>query len=173
MTVRELLANIDADELKVMIRSSVASNVIDGNDIPDTTMWRFCDVMDMFGQDMMHVAIRSIARHNKMTEDEVLKCKASEFVSYLRWLQDEAEKIGKLMDQLKKEPDPDMINSGVDKMDRYGVVAIYYGITKDPTQWDRISEAPFHMMYTKLMIDKDSAEIQQNYNRLMAQKHKR
>lgn len=173
MTIREFLENVDGDVAKVLIKHSKPINVFGEHTVPDMTSWRFCDVMDIVGMDMLQAAVKSLKWHTGIEEDDLLNQSASEFASYMKWLQVEAEKIGKLMEQLKKEPDPDMVNSGIDKMDRYGVAAIYYGINRDPSQWDRISEVPFHMMYAKLMMDKDSAEIQENYNRLMMQKQKR
>lgn len=170
-TIAQLL-NEDTDTLKAVIKYSKPSNRFAGAEVPDITLWRFCDVMDISGTDILTAGIKSLTMHTKWKEPDIYEKDAVQFASYLNWLKAECDKIDKLMGQLNKEPDADLVNSGIDKMDKYGVMAIYYGISKDPTDWDRISEIPFHIMYTKLMMDKDTSEIQENYNKMMIEKQK-
>ena len=172
-SIKDLLTEVDAGMILTLIKYSKPSNRVLGRDIPDITQWRFCDVMDISGADILQAGIRSLSMHTGRKEESILSSDAVGFVSYLSWLRSECEKVDKLMEHLNKEPDMDLASSGIDKMDKYGVVAIYYAISKDPTDWDRISEVPFHVMYTKLMMDKDTSEIQESYNRVIMERQTR
>jgi hypothetical protein len=66
-----------------------------------------------------------------------------------------------------------MLNaSGIERLNKYNEIMIYYNIDKNPTMWDSIGKMPFATIFTKLSIDKDISEIQKNYNQMLKQKNK-
>ena len=166
------MENVDGDTFSVLLEHAKPVNTFKGKSLPDIIKWKFCDVME-FGQlDAIECCNRALNKYAGLNESMLLMGKASEYISLLRHVKNEFDKVSKLMKQLEREPDGDMINAGVDKMNTFGVLGVYYAIDKNPTKWDEISETPFIMMYSKLMMDKISGEIQEEYSRIQADKQK-
>lgn len=172
----------DASIISILIESAKPNNEIFGKTIPPLIEWRFCDVMDFAMTDTsnptMDTAIDMTLKviqmhHPKITLKKLLSSNAEKFVSLFRFILDQLEILEKLMSQLESEPDPDMINAGVDRLNRFGVLGLYYAISKDPTDWDRISEVPFGLMFNKLMLDKTHSEIQKKLNDIAIERQKR
>lgn len=173
LSVNSFLEEVDPDVLKTLLDYAIPINKFEGVEVPDLLKWRFCDVVDMSEKDVLTTTIDLLKQYGNIDDDKIKNGSAKDFVSLCRFVRLEAEKASKLLEQLRSDPDPDMINAGVDKMDRFGVVTIYYGISKNPLDWDSISEIPFGKMYTKLMLDKVSGEIQNAYSKVISDKHKR
>lgn len=172
LNVARFLEDLESDTVSVILEYSNPGNVFEDIVVPDLLSWRFCDVMDMSGKDILTGTIDVIKHFGGIDDDQIQEGSAKEFASLSRFVKLEMEKAGKLMEQLRSEPDADMVNAGIDKLDRFGVVSIYYGISKNPLDWDSISETPFGKMYTKLMLDKVSVDIQQSYAKIQHDKHK-
>lgn len=171
--VKDFLNEVDGDLFKVMLDSVRPTNKVLGLTIPDVMTWKFCDVMDLADKSLYEVSLAVIRLFDKgITEAEVMESPAKEFISYMRFLKQQFEKVALLMEQLKREPNEDMVEAGMDKMDRFGVLGIYYGISKNPVDWDAISETRFNLMYTKLLMDKETAEIQERYSKSVQRKQK-
>lgn len=171
--VKDFLNVVDNDVFRVLLDNVRPSNEVLGLSIPDIMGWKFCDVMDLADKSLYEVSLAVIRLFNKeITENEVMESPAGPFLSYMRFLKTQFEKVSLLMDQLKRDPDEDMIEAGMGGMDRFGVLGIYYGITKNPTEWNAISEIPFSLMYTKLLMDKETAEIQDRYSKAVQRKHR-
>ena len=60
--------------------------------------------------------------------------------------------------------------SGIETLNKYGEVMIYYNISQNPSEWNSIGSQPFSYIFTKLSIDKDLAKINKNYSNLLKQK---
>lgn len=176
-TVRYLCANIDVDVFKVLLNNVKPSNKIAGFELPGITGWKFCDVMDLVSCvnsiTPFEVVVKALSYHTKVKEVKLLKCDSNEFIRFLKHIKNEVEKVAQLQDSLKTEPKADLVNAGIDALDRFGITNIYYSISKNPLNWDDISEVSYGKMYTKLMIDKVNAEIQEKYNDILTEKSKR
>lgn len=171
-TVSDMLKHMDGDTFMVLIKNSKASNMFNGKELPDILNWKFCDVERLGKLNIVECLNTALKEYAGINESDISMGKASEYISLLRHVKNEFEKVSKLFDQLEREPDADMINSGIDKMNNFGVLGIYYAIDKNPTKWDEISETPFGLMYSKLMMDKVSGDIQENYNKIQSDKAK-
>lgn len=170
---KKLLSSIDDSMLKALIDHSKPSNRIKGFEIPEITTWRFCDVMDLTNVSLYEALLKTLTYHTPLKEDQVLDTEASEFVALLKHLKIEFEKIAKLMKLLEKEPDPDLQAAGIHKMNKFGLMGTYYGISQNPLDWQALSELPFSTMFTKMLMDKESGEIKEEYSKIKAEKNKR
>lgn len=171
----DFLNSVDEDTLKVLIKSSKPSNSLLGIDLPDITGWRFCDVMELTDMSVLDAAVKALNFHSKepiLEERVIAETYAKDFVSFLKHIEDECAKVSLLMSQLDKEPDPNLKEAGIDSMNRFGLMGIYYAISKNPLEWSALSELPFHIIFIKMMMDKTSNEIQENYNKIMNEKAK-
>lgn len=180
VSVKQLLAPSNQDLVRVLIDSANPSNTFMGRTITDILEWPFCDVMELAVKDTIEVLKTVLQKHAKakgklkpISEKQMISGPAREFVSLIRHLQNEFQKVGMLMKQLEKDPDADLQNAGIDKMDKYGIVGIYYSIDPNPLKWDEISEVSFGKMYTKLSIDKDMADIKTAHSKIIHEKNNR
>lgn len=181
--VSDLLTNIDEDLLKTLINFSKPSNKFGEIVIKDIMEWKFCDVVDIANKDLEklipyilseygYTEKESIKSKINATDKDILKGDAPEFISLVKHLQNEFKKASMIMEQLQSDPDPLMVNAGIEKLNRFGPVGIYYAIDKNPLSWDAISEIPFGKMVTKLMLDKVTMEIEIKKNELIQQQQK-
>lgn len=175
--LKNFLNSVSTEVFNELLEVVNPKNEIMGKTIPDVTVWKFCDVMDLMEAKLLDATIKLVNTfandsETPITEEDLLELDAKEFMGFAKHLKDEFKKVEILMQQLEREPDQDMIDAGMHNMNKFGVLAIYYAISKDPTTWDKISEAPFGRMYTKLLMDKETAEIQDKYQKAMMRKQK-
>jgi hypothetical protein len=116
----------------------------------------------------------SIASKNK--KKTLLKLNSNDFLQFLKWLIEQSKIINNLFNSLSIDDfdeDSMMLQaSGVERLNKYNEIMIYYNIEKNPTAWDSIGKMPFSTIFTKLSIDKDTSQIQKNYNNLIKSKNK-
>lgn len=173
MRVKEFLNEADQGLFDVLLNSVKPCNKLCGIELPDISMWRFCDVMEIDGGTPLEVVKRVLSFHGSVEEADVLAEKAKDFVALIKHIKNESERVGKMFEALQSEPDNDLAEAGIGQLDRFGVLTIYYGISKDPREWDEISEVSFGKMYAKLMMDKINSDVQKRYNQIMNERQKR
>lgn len=174
MRTREFLKEADQSLFDVLLNNSKPSDTLCGKTIPSVTKWRFCDVMEMGGEmTPVEVVSKVLNFHFQVSEDEILDTRDREFVAFLKHIRNEMEIVDKMNKSLKSEPDNDLVEAGIDRLNVFGELAIYYSISKDPREWDAISEVSFGKMYAKLMMDKINGEVQRRYNEILQQKQER
>lgn len=169
-TVESFFSVVDHDVLKVICEHANPSNKFGGKELKDIVEWKFCDVFELSGMDSYTAMLFILNRYLGFTEIEVLKGSAPEMVSIMKHVAIEFQKITGLMEMLKTEPSTDMINAGIENLDKFGLLNIYYSINKNPLEWDSISEVSFDKMFTKLLMDKEHAGIQQRFNQIQENK---
>jgi len=170
-TVADLYKHMTLEEIHVIINHSVPSNRIAGKEIPDIVEWPYCDAIELLEMNDIAIVETVIFKRLQIKPETVMSLKASEFTSFFRHIALEIEKIVGFLDMLKTEPDADMINAGVESLDKFGVYNVYYSIDKDPSRWDEISEISFNKIFTRLLLDKEHGEIQKKYNKIITDRH--
>lgn len=184
--VKDFLNEVDEDLLKTLIDFSKPSNKFGDIYISDVTQWKFCDVIDYADDPSNDIILRIVNTYGykeingiresvSITDRDLSKGSAKEFVALLKHVRNEFEKVAALMSQLKNEPDDIMTRAGIGNMDKFGAIGIYYSIDKNPLSWDAISEIPFGKMYTRLLIDKTMSDIERKKNEIISNemKHKK
>lgn len=173
-SIKTVFKNIDSETFKVILNNITPVDKIIGNKIPKMTEWRWCDVMDLLEKinQLTPFEIVELAVKDKVDENTLLKTEANEFMGFLKFLLNESEQILQLMGELKKEPKTDLVRAGIDKLNVFGNYNIYYSISKNPLDWDEISEVPFYKMYTKLLMDKVNEEINERYQEIQIENSK-
>jgi hypothetical protein len=136
----------------------------------------FQNVMDIINLIQSEKILDAVCLSSGIEEQQVLKSNCNDFLQYLKWLISQTKFINNLFSSLSVDTfdeDAMMLQaSGVEKLNRYNEIMIYYNIDKNPTTWDSIGKIPFATIFTKLSIDKDISEIQKNYNQMLKQKNK-
>jgi hypothetical protein len=136
----------------------------------------FQNVMDIINLIQSENILEAVCLSSGIKQKKILKSNCNDFLQYLKWLISQTKFINNLFSSLSVDSfDEDSMllqASGVDKLNRYNEIMIFYNIDKNPTTWDSIGKMPFATIFTKLSIDKDISEIQKNYNQLVKQKNK-
>jgi hypothetical protein len=136
----------------------------------------FQNVMDIINLIQSEKILDAVCLSSGIEQEQILKSNCNDFLQYLKWLIAQTKFINNLFSSLSVDSfDEDSMllqASGVDKLNRYNEIMIYYNIDKNPTTWDSIGKIPFATVFTKLSIDKDISEIQKSYNQLVKQKNK-
>ena len=136
----------------------------------------FQNVMDIVNLLQTNDILKAVCIASGIKEKKILKSNCNDFLQYVKWLISQTKIINNLFNSLSVDSFDEesmMLNaSGVERLNKYNEIMIYYNIDKNPTTWDSIGKMPFATIFTKLSIDKDISEIQKNYNQMLKQKNK-
>ncbi len=126
MRVKEFLATTDQGLFDVLLNSVKPCNKLCGIEIPDISVWRFCDVMEIDGGTPLDVVKRVLSYHGQVAEADILNAPAKDFVALIKHIRNEADRVGKMFEALQSEPDNDLVEAGIGQLDKFGVLTIYY-----------------------------------------------
>jgi len=136
----------------------------------------FQNVMDIIKLLQAGDLLKAVCLSSGLIEYEILKTSCNDFMQHVKWLVEQTKLINNLMQSLSVDDfDEDSImlqSAGVESLNKYEEIMIYYNIDKNPTTWEKLGKVPFSIMFTKLSIDKDTAKIQKNYHNLLKNKNK-
>lgn len=169
-----MLKESKPEELKIYLEFSKPSRVFGGIEVKDIEEWKFCDVMELYRaskQDMLSTIFMAIDKLVAMPVDEAMQSQASEFTGFFRFVDDEIKKIEGYLEMLKTETKPELQMAGIDVLDKFGEYNIYRAIDPNPLAWDAISEVSFNKMFTKLLMDKEHAGVQERYNKIISKQN--
>ncbi len=170
-TVSEFLQS-DAD-IEILFDLLIAENTFNSKDLISQP---FQNVMDIVASLNSNDVVNAVVMASGIKRKKLLKSNSNDFLQYLKWLIEQSKIINNLFSSLSVDSfdeDSMMLQaSGVDKLNRYNEIMIYYNIDKNPTTWDSIGKMSFSTIFTKLSIDKDISEIQKNYNQMVKRKNK-
>jgi hypothetical protein len=132
--------------------------------------------MDIINLIQSEKILEAVCLATGIKQKKILKSNCNDFLQYVKWLISQTKIINNLFNSLSVDSFDEesmMLNaSGVERLNKYNEIMIYYNIDKNPTTWDSIGKMPFATIFTKLSIDKDISEIQKNYNQMLKQKNK-
>jgi hypothetical protein len=168
-TTAEFLTS-DSD-IEILFDLIISENVYKSKDL---VLQPFQNVMDIVSHLQTNDILKAVCIASGIKEKKILKSNCNDFLQYLKWLIDQSKIINNLFNSLSVDSfDEDAMllqSAGVERLNRYNEIAIYYNITTDPTKWESLGKVPFSTMFTKLSIDKDTAQIQKNYQNLLKNK---
>jgi hypothetical protein len=168
-TVKEFLkSDIDIEMLFDLI---ISENVYKSKDL---VLQPFQNVMDIVSHLQTNDVLKAVCIASGIKEKKILKSNCNDFLQYLKWLIDQSKIINNLFNSLSVDSfDEDAMllqSAGVERLNRYNEIMIYYNIDSNPTEWEAIGLMPFSTIFTKLSIDKDCSIIQKNYQNLIKNK---
>jgi hypothetical protein len=167
-TAEFLTSDADIDLLFDLI---VSKNVYKSKDL---VLQPFQNVMDIVNLLQTNDILKAVCIASGIKEKKILKSNCNDFLQYLKWLIDQSKIINNLFNSLSVDSfDEDAMllqSAGVERLNRYNEIMIYYNIDTNPTKWEAIGLMPFSTIFTKLSIDKDCSIIQKNYQNLIKNK---
>ncbi len=170
-TVAELLkAN---ESLDLLFEIITPFNTYKAKELISQPFQRVMNIINLLQEGDVLKAVCIASKNKKKT---LLKLNSNDFLHFLKWLIEQSKIINNLFNSLSIDDfdeDSMMLQaSGVERLNKYNEIMIYYNIDKNPTAWDSIGKMPFSTIFTKLSIDKDTSQIQKNYNNLIKSKNK-
>lgn len=102
------------------------------------------------------------------------RIKILDYFPCLNFILNGIEQINELeATRLASEPKEDLIIAGVEILNQYGVLTTIDALAGgDILKWREIECMPWQLVFTKLCMDKDKAEIQDNYVEIIKNKNK-
>ena len=160
-------------DIEILFDLLVAENTFKAKDLIQQPFQNVMDIVVLVGSNEV---VKAVQVATGLKQNKILKSKCNDFLQFLKWLIEQTKTINNLFASLSVDSfdeDSMMLQaSGVDKLNRYNEIMIYYNIDKNPTNWESIGKMPFSTIFTKLSIDKDISEIQKNYNQMVKRKNK-
>jgi hypothetical protein len=167
-TAEFLKSNAD---IEILFDLLIAENTFNSKEL---LMQPFQNVMDILNVLQTNDIFKAVLIATGFKDKKLLKTNCNDFLQYLKWLIEQTKFINNLMTSLATDDfDEDSMmlqSSGVEKLNKYNEIMIYYNIDKNPTTWESIGLMPFSTIFTKLSIDKDTVQIQKNYHNLLKNK---
>lgn len=106
---------------------------------------------------------------------DIDKVSEVELVSFLLWIKEQQEFIKNIEEQkLQTEPEPEMLASGIHRLNEFGIAPTVEKIAKD---WnytpEQVEKTPYFKIYEKMKLDKVQGEINKAYQKIIEEKSKR
>lgn len=171
MNIAQFFKDTPPEELKILVEFAKPSNVFGGIEVPDLEEWRFCDVMEFKGMDLVDAVFGIIGKHTGMVGEEIIQEPAKEFMSFLKFVDLQFKKAAGYMEMLKSDPDNEKVEAGIEELDKFGEYNIYRSIDPNPLNWDAISELSFNKIFTKLLMEKEYSAVQNRLNKIVERKY--
>lgn len=171
-SIQTVFENIDPETFRVILEHTPPCDTIAGYRVADLTEVEFDKVMTLSEQAAAMTPFELVAMAVAVEEKALLKCPAGEFMGFLKHLINELEKIEKLLQLLSREPDPDWIRAGIERLNLFGKDNVYYAMSVKPADWEIDGKTPFYLMHKKLLMDKIHGEIKENHDKIIAEKAK-
>lgn len=108
----------------------------------------------------------------KLAGDEQKQLKLTEYFPALNFIINGVEQIVKMeANRLSSTPKDELLACGIERMNAYGdLVTIDTLAGGDILKWSQVEAMPWRYIFTKLCMEKDRAEIQDNVDELMRSK---
>lgn len=157
----------------MLIELTKSSNILFEIEWPNLTKLPFQDVHDILTAMEQGNLIECVQIMTKKNIQEIMDIESGIFIKFGKWLADQCRTIlalyGKLAEKesFSKE-DAAYQNAGAERLNIYKEKMIYYSIDKNPASWEEMEKIPFEVMFTKLLIDKDLANINKKYVELIS-----
>lgn len=99
---------------------------------------------------------------------------ANEMMSFLLWIKKQQEHIYAIeQTYLSSDPEPEMIASGVHKLNEFGVLTTIHQLSgRDPLKHAAIEAMPYYKVYEILKLEKTEKDIHEAYRKIMETKAK-
>lgn len=95
-------------------------------------------------------------------------------LNFILWVVDELEKINKMeADYLSSEPEIELIQAGINNLNNYGKIGMLYSLSSNILEWKKILNMPYCEIFDLLLYQKEKAQIEKNYNKIITEQSKR
>lgn len=99
---------------------------------------------------------------------------ANDLMSFLLWIKKQQEHIFAIeQTYLSSEPDPEMIASGVHKLNEFGVLSTIHHLSgRDILKHEAIEALPYYKVYEVMKLEKTEKDINETYRKIIETKSK-
>ena len=113
--------------------------------------------------------------------EEVAKCllkiknveRNQNLINFVLWVKDELAEINEReIKVLSSEPDIEMIQAGIHRLNQFGVVGTLESLSTNVLDWQKLKKLPYYDIFIKLFLNKTTNDIQKNYHKIITEKKK-
>lgn len=172
----EILSSLSLEETNVLIKAGVRSSIVCGYDWKSLIYFSYrfvkTEIPELLKEGKI-IEIIELGLQEKFVPFKPLK--PNELVSFVLWIKDELEEIAKMeLDNLSKPPKPEMIASGIDRFDKFGVLNVIYSLCeKYGWTMEYVWNLKYEDVFNLQMYSKDVSGFDEDYNKMMTKKAKR
>jgi hypothetical protein len=155
-----------------ILKYGIRSNTLNGKQCKDLKLFSFktikIDLPDLLSKGDFKGVAKKLLKINS--------CNDNELINFVLWVKEDLDLISKIENtNLSSPPDPDLIASGIHKLNELGIVATLNSISEDVTKWKKIIKMPYIDVYYKMLLNKRISDVQKNYHKIQTEKakHKR
>ena len=182
MRVREFLKMQDPEQLaglKAITKYVVAKNCLGKKSTQKLTKYPFKKVEELKELFSEGKIIELMCFLLSCNQRYILRRDYKEFVYFLRWIEKEFQNINRLEIELNrpKEGDEKMMmqleQAGAESLNKFGILNTIDSLANgDILKWGEVESLPYEMVYTKLLLNKEKAAVERNYNQIIIEENK-
>ena len=169
--------NLNSSDIELMFKYGKSSNIVGGfesvsfMELPYAMIKR--DIVYLLKENSINEVLELIFKP-QFKSFNINKVKEAEKISFIIWINEQLERIFKIEEQfLQSEPEPELIASGIDRLNEFGINPLMEKIAKD---WNKtpeeIEQYPYFKIYQKIKMDKVQSEINKRYQKIIEEKKK-
>ena len=169
--------NLNSSDIELMFKYGKSSNIVGGfesvsfMELPYATIKR--DIVYLLKENSINEVLELIFKP-QFKNFNINKVKEAEKISFIIWINEQLERVFKIEEQfLQSEPEPELIASGIDRLNEFGINPLMEKIAKD---WNKtpeeIEKYPYFKIYQKIKMDKVQSEINKRYQKIIEEKSK-
>lgn len=172
MTTRELLKT-DFQLTEALRKTLKRNNGLCGREIESLTKMKYKDVLTVKEYAAEGKVLDMVSLILGIKIKTILSAAHTEFIYFQLWVFDQLEHIVKLEKELNTIPDEEMIEAGIEDMQKYGALNIVDGLAGGGiTMWGAVENMAWEKVYVKLHKTKTENEIREALAEIRKRKRK-
>jgi hypothetical protein len=170
------LDKLEVEDINFYITTGLLINPNSWN-IPDLIEWKYGKVMELCMMFETEISLKDVVLvvsfATGMSHDTVGNKLWHDVFSFYNWLNKEIQKINSYLATLGIAPTVEEEAAGIERFNEFGVFATIDRLAGgDPLKYDAIEAMPFHIIFTKLKLNKVEYEYQEAYREIIRFKNK-
>ena len=169
--------NLNSSDIELMFKYGKSSNIVGGFESVSFMELHYekikRDIVYLLKENSINEVLELIFKP-QFKNFNINKVKEAEKISFIIWINEQLERVFKIEEQfLQSEPEPELIASGIDRLNEFGINPLMEKIAKD---WNKtpeeIEQYPYFKIYQKIKMDKVQSEINKRYQKIIEEKSK-
>ena len=168
ISINQKLQQINQDDFNFLVKNGKRSSILLNFDFESLiySKWGFVKetLPDLFLKNdferLFFLMMKDRSQH--LFLNDVQRIELKEAIAFILWLIDEMKSITELEGQyLRSEPDVKMLQAGINKLDKFGVLNTLDNLAKgDILNYDKIRQMPYNVIFDKQYMEVTRSEIE-------------
>jgi len=176
MKVKQFL-NIPFSAVELVKRFVVPSDTLAGTqckNLWDMSFEKVQELKELMSEGKVITCMATaLTSTRKVNEKMILKCQHTDFMYFLKWLEDQFKTLNEREEQLNHDPKPELLEAGINELQVFGYLNVVDSLAGgDILKWKEISTLPYKEVYTKLLKEKVTNTIQERLLEIQKRKNR-